>query len=214
MDPASGRGGLFLKAHQEVHDLARIRAEVRDVSRLHQVGVAMVSYLQTSNDRMPYISFMPSIGPAPVDTTQPVYMADVLFPQMKGKKLDVMRCPDDVPGLHPDWYTTLEREPPNTGKSYWDSERSSYAYRARPPLQGLVPIDFGRQLNGHRHNHGDPSGSRKVSPDTVWFACDFENFHGKGKKFDPTDPNPDTINYGLQVRNYVYIDGHVSNFEN
>jgi prepilin-type N-terminal cleavage/methylation domain-containing protein len=182
-------------------------------SNLHQVGTAMVSYLQTSGDRMPSISMMPSIGPAPLKyVTQPVYLSDALFPQMKGRKLDVMRCPDDVPGMHPDWYTAPERDMPNTGKSYWDSERSSYAFNCR--LNGLMPSDFNAALNRHWHNHNNPNGERKVSPDTIWCASDYENFHGKGKKYDPDDPNPDTINYGNYVRCYVFIDGHVSNYEN
>jgi prepilin-type N-terminal cleavage/methylation domain-containing protein len=158
-------------------------------SQLHQVGVAMVSYLQGNRDRMPFISYMPSIGPAPLTTSQPIWLADVLKPHLKGNS-GVLQCPEDKPGFS-------NRLAPNTGLSFFQSERSSYSYRDRIYIQlgGLTPTEFsphgpwGRQLK-----------TNKAPPNSIWFAQDYDNFHGKAGE--------------IGARRYVYIDGHVADWEN
>ena len=169
--------------------LASARTQARRItcaSHLHQVGIAMVAYMHDSGDRMPYVSYMPSIGPAPLTDDKTIYLADVLSRQIS-KQINVLQCPDDRPGK-------TDRPVPNTGLSYFQSERSSYEYRTR--LAGLTPIEFTAHAGG-----GGPSGSHvKVAPNTVWFARDFENFHGKAGQ--------------IGARRYVYIDGNVRDYEN
>lgn len=77
--------------------LNKVRTEARRTScasQLHQVALAMVAYTQENRDRMPYASFMPSIGPAPLETDTPIYFADVLARNLMGQK-DVFSCPED-----------------------------------------------------------------------------------------------------------------------
>lgn len=186
-------------------------------SNLHQVGLAMMSYMQESRDRMPYISYMPSLGSAPL--TAPckasappdcdvIYLADVLRPHtgVKGTTataagvtrkpdLTILQCPDDHPG------NVEGRQPrlaPNTGKSFFESERSSYEYRWR--LQGLTPQEFDQGV-GHRPFWQRSTQAQKhIAPSTIWFSRDYDNFHGKAGT--------------IGARRYVYIDGHVSDYEN
>jgi prepilin-type N-terminal cleavage/methylation domain-containing protein len=171
--------------------LSRARVQTRRVScasQLHQVGVAMMAYMQDSRERMPSCSFMPSVGPAPLTSDDPVYFADVLKRNL-GKQTSVFECPEDRPGR-------TERSAPNVGLSFFQSERSSYEYRIR--LNGLTPDRFNEITGGppwHQH-----APDRKVPPATIWFARDYDNFHGKAGQNG--------------ARRYVYIDGHVSDYEN
>jgi prepilin-type N-terminal cleavage/methylation domain-containing protein len=171
--------------------LARARTQTRRAvcaAHLHQVGLAMMAYMQDNRDRMPYISFMPSIGPAPLDTPEPISMADVLGRQLKGQ-LSALECPSDKPGA-------TERSAPNTGRSFFESEESSYEYRIR--LAGRTPAEFDQHTQGgwFRGTAAKPN----IAPATIWFARDFENFHGRAGE--------------IGSRRYVYIDGHVSDYEN
>ncbi len=157
-------------------------------SHLRQLGIALKAYMHDSNDRLPHVSYMPSVGPAPLDTEEdePVYLADVLARQAKGQD-DVFKCPEDRPGRS-------EREPPNTGRSYFETERSSYEYRTS--LAGLNPEEFDTRYAGHGHRHG----ASDAPPNTIWVLRDFNNFHGEAG-----EPG---------ARRYLYIDGHVSDYEN
>ena len=176
--------------------LAKARAQSRRAScasQLHQVGLAMMAYMQDSHDRMPEVSFMPSLGPAPLTNTKddkPIYLADVLKRHLKGGT-NALECPDDRP-----WAT--QRPVPNTGKSFFQSERCSYQYRSR--LAGLTPVEFGQHSGGRWWHPRESTVDHITLPATVWFACDYDNFHGKAGQ--------------IGARRYVYIDGHVSDFEN
>lgn len=176
--------------------LGRARTQARRVTcatQLHQVGLAMIAYMQDSRDRMPHVSYMPSISPAPTDLDKPpIYFADVLARHLKGQR-DALHCPEDKPGA-------TDRAAPNTGRSYFQTERSSYGYRVR--LAGLTPSEFSAATGGPRHHHGEEARDRnkKIPSNTIWFANDYNNFHGKAGT--------------IGSRRYVYIDGHVSDFEN
>ncbi len=180
--------------------LAKVRTQSRRVTcatQLHQVGLAMMAYMHDSRDRMPFISYMPSLGPGPLTTDNPIWFADVLAPHLKGQK-DVLQCPDDKPGA-------TDRKAPSVGLSYYQTERSSYGYRFR--LMGLTPAEFSEQnpnlpeWHHHPRRPNEPDRPRpKVAPATIWFACDYDNFHGKEGQ--------------MGARRYVYIDGHVSDYEN
>jgi prepilin-type N-terminal cleavage/methylation domain-containing protein len=177
--------------------LSKARGQAKRVtcaSQLHQVGIAMMGYLQDNRDRMPFVSLLPSFSPAPLDLDKPaVWFADVLKPHLKGQ-MSALECPNDTPGF-------TERPAPYTGRSFFQSERCSYQYRIR--LAGLTPTEFGLHNGGfwhqQHHAHRD-SNDTKVPPATIWFACDYDNFHGKADE--------------KGARRYVYIDAHVSEFEN
>ena len=171
--------------------LSKARGQARLTScatNLHQVGVAMIAYMQDNRDRMPHVSMMPSIGPAPVSGDKSIYLAEVLKRHLKSPQ--ALSCPDDRPGK-------TERLAPNVGLSFFQSERSSYEYRFR--LAGLTPTEFGANAGGHGWHHRHDPGTN-LPPNTVWFARDYDNFHGKAGQ--------------IGARRYVYIDGHVSDYEN
>ena len=179
--------------------LSKARNQVKRVScasQLHQVGIAMLSYLHDSRDHMPWASDMPSIGPGPLDPVKPdgtpqdpIYFSDVLKPHLKNQ-ISALNCPGDLPGL-------TDRGVPNQGLSYFQSERSSYVYRTS--LRGLTPTRFNQRPHGRPgHEHLHPNDAHV--PSTIWFACDYENFHGQAGQNG--------------ARRYVYIDGHVADYEN
>lgn len=150
-------------------------------SHLKQLGVALESYLSDSKDRLPYASYMPSIGPASLETKTPIYIADVLLEHLSGAR-KVMQCPMDEPGV--------VRPDPNDGRSYFDSEHSSYEYQTR--FAGSTIQEVATRYERFT--------GRPVADNTIWLMRDYDNFHGKAG-------NPG-------ARRYLYIDGHVTDFEN
>lgn len=152
-------------------------------ANLRQIGVGLQAYLSENQDRFPWASFLPSAGPFPLDVDEPVHIADVLMPFLSGESA-VFRCPDDRP---------LARRPaPNTGKSYFESERSSYEYRWRPSLGGKTVTEVA--------NFIEQFIGRTLADNTLWILRDYDNFHGPGGQ--------------AGARRYLYADGHVTDFEN
>lgn len=82
------------------------------------------------------------------------------------------------------------RLPPNDGLSYFQSERSSYEFRTQ--LSGRNTKEVAARMN-RRSN-------RAVAENMIWILRDYGNFHGKAGK-----PG---------ARRYLYVDGHVADFEN
>jgi hypothetical protein len=184
---------------------------------MHQVGVAMMAYMQDSRDRMPHVSLMPSISAAPLDLDKPaVYLAEVLRKHLKGANAPrelpggappapgspiimtpggggALECSDDRPGVFD------RSEYAGRTWSYYQTERSSYQYNIQ--LAGLTPAEFNKRPHGppgHQHQHLDD----RHAPNTIWFACDYNNFHSADQKT------------GKSARRYVFIDAHVGDFEN
>jgi prepilin-type N-terminal cleavage/methylation domain-containing protein len=150
-------------------------------SNLRQVGVALRTYLGESNDRFPYASMMPSIsGALPLDGNDPVYIADVLFGKDDSPS-KVFKCPNDQ--------GAIDRGAPDGHKSYFDTERSSYAYRFQ--LGGGTLADYVRRM--------EERPGVKVRINSTWIFQDYDNFHAPGGT-----PG---------ARRYMYIDGHVTDFE-
>lgn len=133
-------------------------------TNLKQIGVAMTAYLGQHNDRMPYASFMPSMGPFPLQAEEPIAIAEVLVEDAGGDP-KVFECPNDLPDA------TI-RPNPNNGLSYYQSEGSSYEYRRGLGGQRMEEVAdrFGR------------FGGRVVSDNMVWIMRDYTNFHGEGGK--------------------------------
>ena len=156
-------------------------------TNLRQVGVAFRDYLNQSGDRLPYASFMPSLSPAPLDPdAKPIYFADLMLPFLS-KQAKIFECRSDTPGRS-------DRKAPNEGKSYFQSERSSYEYLGMKSLivMGKSTTEAASLLGSRFHS---------VVPENTFYICrDYDNFHGKGGK-----PG---------ARRYLYTDGHVTDFEN
>ena len=175
-------------------------------TNLQQIGVGFRGYLNESSDRLPYASYMPSVGPAPLDAgSKPIYFADVMLPFL-GKQAKVFECRSDTPGR-------TDRGVPNEGKSYFQSERSSYEYLGTKAivrindemtlLMGKSTAEAASLLGRPRHppHPGEPAHPAVKVPENTFYICrDYENFHGQGGK-----PG---------ARRYLYTDGHVTDFEN
>ncbi len=147
-----------------VPSLGQARASAKRTacaSNLRQVGIAIRAYIGQTNDRFPYASMMPSFGPAPLDTPEPVYITDVLAREMSEQK-DAWRCPND-PG-------EIQRPAPNVGKSYFATERSSYEYQVR--LAWVTLEEFANRFNQFT--------GLAVPANDIWIFRDYNNFHAKG----------------------------------
>ncbi|HUU22783.1 MAG TPA: type II secretion system protein [Phycisphaerae bacterium] len=152
-------------------------------SNLRQIGIAMQGYLVDYNDRYPFASRQPSFGSFPLDTPEPVYIADVLGPYLSNQ-IRVFECPNDRP--------SSDRLAPNAGLSYFQSERSSYEYRVfHPGLPGSTIREVANQMTQWM---GQP-----VAENRIWVMRDYGNFHGEGGQSGS--------------RRYLYPDGHVTDFE-
>lgn len=169
--------GLLTPALSRARSQSRLAA---CATNLRQIGVALRLYISTNRDRLPHASFMPSMGPFPLNTKQPVGIAEVL-----GKEIDnpaVFHCPNDQPGA--------PRTAPNAGLSYFESERSSYEFRFQ--LGGLTTQEAANRINQFTE--------RGVAENAIWILRDYDNFHGPAGK--------------PAARRYLYIDGHVADYEN
>ncbi len=163
-------------------------------ANLRQVGIGMRAYLNSSNDRYPYASNMPSItGPSPLDCNEPLYIADVLDADT-GHQPKLFQCPDDR--------GEIDRDPPNYSRTYFETEHSSYEYRGSRgfgarSLGGQTLDEYAEQYLESQMAHGVPPDEvRKIRKNSFWIFQDFRGFH----------PVP-------AVKRYLYADGHVTDFE-
>lgn len=170
--------------------LSKARASSRRAvcaSNLKQVGVLMQLYLGEHKDRLPYASFMPSMGPFPLmDREKPIYITKVLK-QSSDDRAEVYQCPNDEPNE--------SRPEPNTGKSYFESETSSYEYRV-----GFPGFMFGGKTTKEIANRMEERREDAIAENSIWIFRDYDNFHAPAGK-----PG---------ARRYLYVDGHVTDFEN
>jgi prepilin-type N-terminal cleavage/methylation domain-containing protein len=167
-----------------VPSLTRARGQAKRAvcaTNLKQIGIGLQVYLGDSHDRFPYASFMPSVGPFPLWDSEPIFIADVLSPYV-AEQSEVFHCPNDRPGTN--------RPAPNTGLSYFQSERSSYEYRFW--FGGDTITEVAKRMEEHR--------GRPFAENSIWLLRDYDNFHHDAG--------------GVGVRRYLYADGHVGDFEN
>lgn len=150
-------------------------------AHLREVGLALRSYLDCNEEKLPYASAMPSFGPFPLDLKdQPIYISKVLAPDTGGAG-QIFQCPSDK--------SDNGRDEPNRGKSYYQTELSSYEFQWR--LGGDTLEEFIKRVEEFR-------GTR-LQITSIWLFRDYNNFHGPGGT-----PG---------ARRYVYIDGHVTDME-
>jgi len=152
-------------------------------ANLKQIGVGMRSYLSENRDRFPHASFLPSVSPFPVSGETAIRIADVLLPSVGGEPR-VFHCPNDESGA--------SRPDANNGKSYFESDGSSYEYRIRPPLGGRTMTEVAALFGQF--------ADRTVAEISIWVMRDYDNFHEKAGR-----PG---------ARRYLYVDGHVTDYEN
>lgn len=154
-------------------------------TNLKQIGIGMQRYLGRNNDRYPHASYMPSITEALTPDQNATYIADVLLEDVGGNP-NVFKCPNDFPDSG--------RDAPNTGLSYFQSERISYEYRI---FLGGTSIQ--EVVNSMNNSNRRRRAGRTSSPQTIYVFRDYQNFHG-----EPEKPG---------ARRYLYADGHVSDFD-
>jgi prepilin-type N-terminal cleavage/methylation domain-containing protein len=161
-------------------------------AQLKQIGIGFIAYLDSSNDRLPFASYLPSVDPAPLVNT--IYIADVLLPQLN-KQNKVLQCPDDKAGRY-------DRGAPNDNKSYFESEKSSYEYRmdGRPGSPGIGNMVMGHTITeavkAFEERFGHP-----IPVNSLYLMRDYRNFHTRDEKS------------ATGARRYLYIDGHVADYE-
>jgi prepilin-type N-terminal cleavage/methylation domain-containing protein/prepilin-type processing-associated H-X9-DG protein len=166
--------------------LGRARTQAKTAvcaNNLRQIATGFQEYLVKSRDRMPFASFMPSVSPAPLQGGRAIFLADVLREHVGDA--EAFQCVEDQSGT--------VRPPPNEGKNYFESEASSYSYHD----------EFFILLGGRRieevANLIAQRTERVVSTNTIYLLRDYNNFHKKSGQ--------------TRARNYLYADGHVSDFE-
>jgi len=166
-------------------------------ANLRQIGIGMRAYWNSSNERFPYASYMPSFGASPLDGNDPLCIADVLA-AVTGHQPKVFQCPDDR--------GEIDREAPNYYKTYFETERSSYEYRGSVRdrryhglcIGGKTLDEYEQQyVELQQLEHDDAlSEIHKIRKNSFWIFQDFRGFH----------PEP-------AVKRYLYADGHVTDFE-
>jgi prepilin-type N-terminal cleavage/methylation domain-containing protein/prepilin-type processing-associated H-X9-DG protein len=170
------------------------RAAKRTVcaTNLKQIGVGLRSYLNDSEERLPLVSVFPSLG---LEDPPLPRLVDVLGPYGLANP-DVFKCPADRPRNFQE-----QRPPPNTGRSFFETEGSSY--QPSPYVRGISVRQFIHELT----KEGDPNHSpwlkkyegRVIAENQIWLVSDYQGFHAKQG--------------ANHASNYLYADGHVTDLE-
>ena len=116
--------------------------------------------------------------------------------QLEAEGYEVFHCPADLPGMY-------RRAGDNEGKSYFDTENTSYAFNTslhrfanRDSLSGgqfRKPVKLSEIIRTERAKR---YFGGQAAEEEVWLMRDYIAFHGKAGK-----PN---------AANYLYVDGRVS----
>jgi len=171
------------------------------LSNLHHLGQAFQQYLHENGDTLPVAAPMPSIEAQtsdPNDYRPPI--TEILKPYVRVP--DLFHCPSDVPGR-----TVRDTDDPNIlGRSFWETEGTSYEYNHLPSMVKDVSGWLGVQGSV---NVGDTivkiTPSPPSPPDRIrrwlnrtsdlFLLTEYDPFHGKR---------------GTQeIRHTLYADFHV-----
>ena len=195
----------------------RVSKRVACGANLRSIGHAMRMYLDESDDYLPLVSELPSFE-TDLENPRPG-IASVLTPYLQqevkkyegddgGEKLaaeladkgnEVFHCPADKPGF-------IDRGEPNKGKSYFQTENSSYVFNTR--LQFLrngtsfFDMDFNSPVKLSevvRSDRAKRMFGGQAAEEQIWLLRDYVAFHGKAGT-----PG---------AANYLYVDGRVADLE-
>ena len=201
--------GLALLISILLPSLQRARRQTKRTvcaAHLRQIGVGLLSYMGESNDRLPWASALPSLGPMPLKLDQPIYIADALLPYLSNEAT-VFRCPEDRP--------SSKRSAPNANKSYFQTERSSYQYRQFRPW-GVLEEGLGGKTVTEVVNLVEERRGVVIADNSFWLMRDYGNFHQRGEDVANVEDIDQLPNPGKDElrRRYLYADGHVTDYEN
>ncbi len=179
--------GLLLPAVQYVRAAAR---KTQCLSNLHQIGVAMDSYLdvQGQRGRFPDACKFPTVcaaAMAPPDKRPSLFVT--LSPYMEDQQA-AFRCPADV--ISPD------KAPPHD--SYYSWQGLSYEYDA---LGRLV-----RTVNGVRRGLTRQEVTENRPSAQVIIANDYNPFHGSNPMHEKSFGGSSSEDSGSRC--FIYLDGH------
>ena len=187
--------------------LRSVRTQARRTvcgTNLRQIGVAMAGYLGDNDDRFPHATFMPSSIRQSPGSPGPVYITDMLNPYLKGNT-EIFKCPADTPGR-------IDRDPPLMDRSYFETERTSYEYRMWVRQAGHR---YGRLAGRTIDEIANAIERRTDEPapvNTIWIMRDLNNFHRNSRRVSTDEEGNDSASTPGQ-RNYLYVDGHVTDYE-
>ncbi|NOX59441.1 MAG: type II secretion system protein [Planctomycetes bacterium] len=189
----------------------RVSKRVVCGTNLRAIGHGLRMYLNDSNDFLPTVAILPSDSIANDPEPKPG-IATVLRPYIRkddkivddlAKELadegeDVFKCPADIPGK-------TDRLGDNEGKSYFQSENSSYQFNTFLPfflMPAGSPMDFDIPVKLQEIVRTERAKNRyggQPAEEQIWLMKDYFAFHGK----------PGTVG----STNYLYVDGHVGDLE-
>ena len=148
-------------------------------TNLHQIGVALQAYLYQTDDTF----FFFGVTNLPSDFPElPTFRGILAYHGAKDDKL--FKCPADKPRNFQE-----PRDPPKDGRSYFQTEASSYQFNDR--LVGRKVAEVARWITKNTN--------MTIAENQLWLAKDFQGFHAKmGQE---------------NAANYLYYDGHVTDLE-
>ena len=172
------------------------------LSNLHHLGQAFQQYLHDYNDILPVAGSMPSVDSK--DPNDEFYHPPIMtFLEPYARNLELFHCPSDMPGK-----TNRQSSDPNkVGRSFWETESTSYEYTRLPSI--LADVLAGDGESGIV-NVGDTVVKMKPEPPERvrrWLGrktselsvlTEFQSYHGKRGTSG--------------IRNTLYADLHVEEY--
>ncbi len=174
------------------------------LSNLHHLGQAFQQYLHDNNEVLPPAAIMPSVESVdPNDDFHHPSITEYLKDYAKNPEL--FRCPSDMPGK-----TERDAADPNKeGRSFWQTEGTSYQYTDMPSGAMDGAALMGDQGPGFVHvgdttvkirpeSRMHPFHHDGMSTSDMYLLAEYEPYHGKrGTKL---------------IRNVLFADLHVEEY--